>query len=138
MAYYLNVDRFGNEIVETGAPDVVLTPVSYVPTSSGNANNKNNFVIDPNGEVWFIDTNGDAVKLNAKDVVTTLTNVIAGHKIGTYTNELGAVVDIYETITTLQKFEIVGNVITIEYVDEAGNTTSKSVTLPSDVVTSLE
>jgi hypothetical protein len=137
MAYYLNVDRFGNEIVETGAPDVVLTPVSYVPTSSGNANNKNNFVIDPNGEVWFIDTNGDAVKLNAKDVVTTLTNVIAGHKIGTYTNELGAVVDIYESVTSLQKFEIAGNVITIEYVDEAGNTTSKSVTLPSDVVTSL-
>jgi hypothetical protein len=101
MAYYLNVDRFGNEIIETGAADVVLAPISYVPTSTGNASNKNNFVIDPNGEVWFIDTNGDAVKVNAKDIVTTLTNVVSGNKIGTYTNELGVVVDIFETITTL-------------------------------------
>jgi hypothetical protein len=44
-------------------PDVNNTPIGYVPTASGNTLNLNEFVIDSNGDNWFIDEFGDAVKL---------------------------------------------------------------------------
>lgn len=38
--------------------------INYVPTSSGNLNNRVEFVTDPNGSVWYIDGSGNAIKLN--------------------------------------------------------------------------
>lgn len=38
--------------------------IAYVPTPSGNANNRIQFVTDPNGAVWYIDGAGNAIKLN--------------------------------------------------------------------------
>ena len=47
-----------------GDINVILTPIAYVPTTSGNISNTNNVVTDPNGDVWIIDTGGDAVKVS--------------------------------------------------------------------------
>lgn len=44
-------------------PVINATPVAFVPTASGNATNRNSYVTDPAGDVWFIDKNGLAVKL---------------------------------------------------------------------------
>jgi hypothetical protein len=36
------------------------TPIAFVPTATGNATNLNEIVTDPDGNVWYIDGNGDA------------------------------------------------------------------------------
>jgi hypothetical protein len=132
MAYFLNTDRYGSEILNGGGPDFKPTPVNYTPTASGNSTDLNSFVIDPNGDIYFIDEQGDAFKVNTTQAVTTITGAKpTGNTIGTFTNEIGAVVDIKETITMVSEFSITGNVITFKYIDEAGVTTEKSVTLPA-------
>jgi len=37
--------------------------VAYIPTPSGNASNRMEFITDPDGQVWYIDATGAAVKL---------------------------------------------------------------------------
>ena len=189
MSYFKNIDRFGNEILNGGgAPDFNPTPVNYTPSASGNTSNLNSFVIDPNGDMYFIDEDGESFKINTSnpldvltgiqptptatgnttnlnsvfkdangdtwvvdykgdaikaasapvpETVTNITNTVSGHKIGTYTNESGVAVDINETITSVSELSILGNVITLKYVDENGTTNTKSVTVPSDVVTTI-
>lgn len=136
--YYRNVDRYGSEIINSNALDFNPTPISYTPTASGNTSDLNSFVIDPNGDIYFIDKDGESVKINTTETVTTITDTVTtGHLIGSYTNEAGVVVDLNETLTVLKTFSIAGNVITLEYVDEAGTTTTKTVDVPADVVTTL-
>jgi len=48
----------------SGAINVALTPIAYVPTLSGNVSNLNEVVTDPNSDVWIIDSAGDAVKVS--------------------------------------------------------------------------
>jgi hypothetical protein len=48
----------------SGEIDVNLTPVAYIPTASGNTNNLNEVVLDPNGDTWLIDADGDALQIN--------------------------------------------------------------------------
>jgi hypothetical protein len=43
---------------------VVRGAVAYVPTPSGNASNRGEFITDPNGAVWYIDSAGAAIKLS--------------------------------------------------------------------------
>lgn len=54
-------------IVEVFAPkqsiDVNLTPITYVPTATGNTQNLGQVVVDPTGTIWVIDNEGDAQKL---------------------------------------------------------------------------
>ena len=61
-----NINEAG-EITDVYAPkqsvDVNLTPITYVPTATGNTANLGQLVIDPNGFVWAIDDQGDAVQL---------------------------------------------------------------------------
>ena len=74
--YYLNVDRFGNEILNGGgAPDFNPTPINYTPTASGNTQNLNSFVIDPAGDLYFIDEDGDSFKINTSNPLDVLTTV---------------------------------------------------------------
>lgn len=47
--------------------EVNLTPIAYVPATSGNANNLSEFVVDPNTDVWFIDWQGNAIQLKVCD-----------------------------------------------------------------------
>jgi hypothetical protein len=47
----------------TGELVVNLTPIVYVPTPSGNGSNLNQAVTDPNGDIWIIDSTGNAVKI---------------------------------------------------------------------------
>lgn len=55
------------DIIEVFAPkqsiDVNLTPITYVPTATGNTENLGQVVIDPTGKIWIIDTQGDAQAL---------------------------------------------------------------------------
>lgn len=44
---------------------IVFTPIAYVPTSTGNSMNYNQFVEDPNGDQWFIDIDGKGLNLSA-------------------------------------------------------------------------
>lgn len=55
---------------------VETTPIIYVPTPTGNSQNKNSFVTDPNGDVWFIDYAGNAFQFEAtaSDFTGTTTN----------------------------------------------------------------
>ena len=83
-------------------------------------------------------TNESAVVVDIYETVTALANVIAtGHKIGDYTNESGVNVVLNETITSVSDLSIAGNIITLKYIDEAGTENEKTVTVPSDVVTTL-
>ena len=125
MSYFKNIDRFGNEIINSGATDVNLIPISTVPTPTGNTTNLNSIVIDPNGNVWFIDSNGDAIEIGGNNVSIkdTLAN---GNLIGTITIE-GVDTPIKETITTLTKN---GTVFT--YTSEDGTETIIDTT-PLDV-----
>jgi len=119
-----------------GAYDVLLT-VQPTPSASGNTTNLNCIFKDANGDTWIVDSQGDAIMAGSAQIITTVINTILGHKIADYTNELGAVVTINESITSLKTFSIADNIISLEYVDEAGVTTSKTVTVPSDVVTAI-
>lgn len=48
--------------------DIRLTPIAYVPFTSGNGSNLNEFVIDPNGDHWYIDGDGNGMILYDKVV----------------------------------------------------------------------
>jgi hypothetical protein len=93
-----------NTSIDLAPIDVNLTPINYVPAASGNTQNLNSIVVDPNGDIWVIDSAGDAKKIKATDVITTVTDTIAGHKIATYTNESSTPVVINETITIYTSF----------------------------------
>ena len=51
-------------------PAINEIPLTFVPTLTGNATNKNEFVTDVNGESWFIDIYGDSKKF-ASNIITT-------------------------------------------------------------------
>jgi hypothetical protein len=95
-----------NTTIDLAPIDVNLTPVDYIPSESGNTQNLNSIVVDPNGDIWVIDFQGDAKKIDATDVITNITDTVAGHKIATYTNESNTPVVINETITTYTSFII--------------------------------
>ena len=70
------------------------------------------------------------------ETTTTITNTVAGHKIADYTNELGSVVGINETITELNVLVASGNIIA-NYTDEDGVTVDlreTSTTLSQNIV----
>ena len=99
------------KLISGDALDVNLTPINYVPSDTGNTQNLNQLVVDPNGDIWIIDSEGDARKLNVAQTVTTVTNTLASNtareRIGTYTNEAGTVVDLFaskgiDVLTTVQ------------------------------------
>lgn len=52
-------------------PAVNPTPIGFIPTATGNATNRNEFVIDSNGRQWFIDYAGDAIVV--RDPTSTIT-----------------------------------------------------------------
>jgi hypothetical protein len=87
--------------------------------------------------ISYVDENGATTTRTAtipSDVVTTLTNVLStGNRIGTYTNESGTVVNINETITSIGNlsYNSTTGVLTVPYIDEAGVTNNKTVTLPT-------
>jgi hypothetical protein len=60
-----------------GAITVNLTPIGYVPSASGNANNNNEVVQDPNGNIWIIDGTGDAVQVST-EIDGSETEITAG------------------------------------------------------------
>lgn len=43
--------------------EIDLTPIGFVPTSTGNTTNYSEFVTDPNGDQWYIDWQGRATQL---------------------------------------------------------------------------
>ena len=71
-----------------GDINVVLTPIAYIPTASGNVLNTNNVVTDPNSDIWIIDSAGDAVKIGNTSSFSgswnDLTNIPAGFADKTY------------------------------------------------------
>ena len=52
-------------------PAVNPVPITFVPTPTGNATNRNEFVTDPNGDKWFIDYGGDATLIETDSSVVT-------------------------------------------------------------------
>jgi hypothetical protein len=96
-------------------------------------------VANPDGSI-DIKQNGvtiGTVPAPVAETVTTLTGTVTGHKIGTYTNEAGVAVDINETITSVSDLIIAVNVITLKFVDETGTENTKTVTVPSDITTTI-
>jgi hypothetical protein len=75
MSYFKNIDRWGNEINNSDALDFNPVPVNYTPSASGNTANLNSFVIDPNGDMYFIDKDGDSFKVNTSSPLDVLGNV---------------------------------------------------------------
>jgi hypothetical protein len=74
------------------------------------------------GTYTYTDETGVTTTFSTIDVTTTVTNTVAGNKIADYTNELGVVVAINETVTS-----IVNNSDgTATYTDESGT----SITFP--------
>lgn len=63
-----------------GAITVNLTPIGYVPASTGNGSNLNEVVIDPNGDTWIIDSGGNAIKI-AELIDGSETQITAGTNI---------------------------------------------------------
>lgn len=45
-------------------PQAQLTPVVYVPTPTGNTQNLMEFIVDPNGDQWYIASNGNGFKFS--------------------------------------------------------------------------
>ena len=71
---------FGN--IEVGKLNPILpavnhTPLSYIPSLTGNANNRNEIVTDSQGDIFFIDYFGDALKLkNANSLIILNSNFV--------------------------------------------------------------
>lgn len=66
--YTIYTDANGKQYYVTsanGAVTVNNTPIAYVPPASSNPSNNNEVVTDPNGDIWIIDSDGDAVKISA-------------------------------------------------------------------------
>lgn len=66
--YTIYTDANGKQYYVTsanGAVTVNNTPIAYVPAASSNPSNNNEVVTDPNGDIWIIDSDGDAVKISA-------------------------------------------------------------------------
>lgn len=76
------------ELLKWCASKVKLTPIAYFPATSGNANDRNSFVEDPNGDWWYIDITGNAVKFERGDQyylhqqITANNQWIIAHNIG--------------------------------------------------------
>lgn len=70
---------YGNTLNIDGAPSVNLTPIGYVPSATGNVNNLNSYVTDPNGDTWFIDQNGNAVLFASSSSGFTLYETVSGN-----------------------------------------------------------
>ncbi|MCH2046309.1 MAG: hypothetical protein MK212_19500, partial [Saprospiraceae bacterium] len=73
------IDPSGNVVVN-------LTAITYVPTTTGNALNNNEVVTDPNGDIWIIDSTGDAIKIGSTSTFSgswnNLTDAPAGFSDG--------------------------------------------------------
>jgi hypothetical protein len=92
-----------------------ITTVEYVPATSGNTSNLGEIVEDTNGDIWYIDGDGDGVKIGsvtytAGDGIDITSGVI------TNTGDL-------DDENEIQTLSIVGNVISL--------TDGGSVTLPT-------
>jgi len=127
--------------------DETVTALSYNPTTHAlsyvnEAGATNTITLDVAGLTFNAGTNTltytaeNGVVTNIvlpADVVTTITNTIAGNRIATYTNENGVAVDIDETITT-----IVNNGDgTYTYTNEAGATATFPAQANTDTRLSL-
>jgi len=89
----------------------------------------------------FTDVNGDHVVLGVDEFIrlgaclaccgdVVISNINQpGNRIATITLANGQTVDINETITKLQNFSLTGDSLSIEYLDEAGDVTTKTVDL---------
>lgn len=107
-----------------GAPDWNPVPINYTPSASGNTQNLNSFVIDPNGDLYFIDIQGEAVKMFGTETLTSV--VDNGDGTFTYTDEAGneTIVDLsscFANAYTEKVTEIVFNADgTASYFNEEG------------------
>lgn len=76
------------ELLKFCASKIKLTPIAYFPAATGNANDRNGFVIDPNGDMWYIDISGNALKFERGDQyylhqqLSALDQWTIGHNIG--------------------------------------------------------
>lgn len=102
------------------------TLTSNVSGASSSASIINNVSSSVSGSSINISVNGVSAPaldlssaIQAAETDTTLSNTIAGNKIGTYTNEAGTAVDINETITSISS-----SGSSISYTNEAGASTS--------------
>lgn len=79
--------------------------------------------------ITYTDEEGTATTLPLNNV--TVTNTVSGNLIATITNELGAAVNVNETITSVGNFTLNPgtNVLSFEYTDEAGVVNTPSVDL---------
>lgn len=63
---YLDYDNLEAGKLNPVLPAVNPVAVTSVPLTTGNATNRNELVVDPNGDGWFVDYAGDAVKITPK------------------------------------------------------------------------
>lgn len=65
LGSYFDVGSIEVNKINPVLPAINLTPVGFTPTSTGNTTNKNEFILDPLGDKWFIDYAGDALKIES-------------------------------------------------------------------------
>lgn len=71
--YRLQSDANGKPFWIIGISDEInvnMTAIGYVPASFGNTSNLNQVVTDPNGDIWIIDSAGDAVRVGSTNTFT--------------------------------------------------------------------
>lgn len=88
--FLCNIDLNGNQILN-GRFQILATDPAGPDTGDFYYNSTTNEFRYWNGTIWVSPS---------VETTTTLTNTVSGHRIGTYTNEVAAAVDINETITT--------------------------------------
>lgn len=119
----------------TSSVDVNLVAINYVPTSSGNANNRNQIVTDPNGEIWSIDNDGDAVKLEANSSATP--SSLAFYEENTFlSDEAVALKFVGSNVTATENNDTI--TVTVNDGGGGGNAASESVTLNASTSFSIK
>lgn len=63
--------KLNYQVLNLSTADVNLTSINYVPSATGNSSNLNQVVTDPNSDIWFIDSTGDAVKIESSAAAST-------------------------------------------------------------------
>ena len=90
------------------------TPLTYIPSSSGNTENLNEAVTDSDGDIWIIDINGNAKKVNIGTSDTGGVTQVSAQSLSplftTTVNNPTTTPDIIFTLPNINQYQVFGRV----------------------------